>query len=656
MQAINSLTRMMIPILFLVTAELSAKNYYLVYDTDCIDRLAYSYDNNLPGNEFIVYAVQLASGKKIMMEVGLETSVPIKSLDQNALISCTQMQQLFDETLATKINNQIDQVYVVTPTDQDGRYRIAAVQQAAYFHYDGQNITANSKQYRFEYKLGSHQSGDLSNGHDQGSVFYLETVPVGACQATKLRQTYGQDNNHLDLYIIPEIGVIEEQSNLSDVAYHLKSINHTSLAECLPVVCNSAQASVTPKAPVTTQPETYNSADFSVKSGVVPEAQTASARNHIVQKGETLFGLAKKYQVSIPELKTWNQLASDVIFPGDKLLVTAPIAERQGAADTGLTEKGATQPQSYGLRAVTPRNSPATAQPSWVKSNGQHRVQKGETVASIAQRYGFTEARFRYFNQLEEHAVVQEGDVLVTTDCPDQTANSITANPTWENKGPQTYQAAPAVSNYTTPLDPAYAYTNAQNPVYTDEHLDFDQNYPDEFQPAVPKPATQAPQNYDLPQGLTPRSGTVTNRPSTTTKPESKLVPSNYGPIPGAYNNNEPLPEPQAYQDPTNYENYLNTTESTTNSTETGLQAKGAGNPNTPANYGQVGSQISQNLLERDEPLLITGVKRMHTVKEGETLASIAARYGTTVKRLRALNEMEKSEIVIPFQQIYVQK
>ncbi len=48
------------------------------------------------------------------------------------------------------------------------------------------------------------------------------------------------------------------------------------------------------------------------------------------------------------------------------------------------------------------------------------------------------------------------------------------------------------------------------------------------------------------------------------------------------------------------------------------------------------------------------GVRKTHTVKEGETLFSIARRYGTTADRLRELNGFEKNEVVIPFQRIYV--
>ncbi|WPH58173.1 endolysin [Streptomyces phage Alone3] len=43
-----------------------------------------------------------------------------------------------------------------------------------------------------------------------------------------------------------------------------------------------------------------------------------------VKKGDTLFGIAQKYDVKVDELKKWNNLKSDEIHPGDKLKVKAP--------------------------------------------------------------------------------------------------------------------------------------------------------------------------------------------------------------------------------------------------------------------------------------------------------------------------------------------
>ncbi len=45
------------------------------------------------------------------------------------------------------------------------------------------------------------------------------------------------------------------------------------------------------------------------------------ARVHIVQSGETLYGLAREYQINISEIKTWNGLSKDMIYPGQRLLI-----------------------------------------------------------------------------------------------------------------------------------------------------------------------------------------------------------------------------------------------------------------------------------------------------------------------------------------------
>jgi len=44
---------------------------------------------------------------------------------------------------------------------------------------------------------------------------------------------------------------------------------------------------------------------------------------HIVQKGETLYGLARKYQVRISDIKQWNKLQSEEINVGQRLRVTS---------------------------------------------------------------------------------------------------------------------------------------------------------------------------------------------------------------------------------------------------------------------------------------------------------------------------------------------
>lgn len=665
MQSYRAFSRFMFVFFFLGSISLSGKNYYLVFNSDCIDRLEYSYEETRPGNEFVVYVVTLSNGEKILMEVGLESRAPVKTLDTQVLTSCEEARQIFDASLATKINNKLDQIYIVTPINLGGQYRIASVNSASYYHYDGEGIIGNTTQYRFDYSLTSQKNGDLSNGDSRGSVFFIENLPLGPCEVINMRQTYGSGNNYLDIFVVPEIGIVEEKSSLGNTSYRLSKINNTPFADYLYRVCGQ-QAATTPTQDQN-QPANY-STDLYARGAEVAPRTIQQEVYHTVKKGETLFSISNQYAIDLADIKVWNQLKTDVIYPGNQLLVSMPIAEQKQSYDQELTAKGVSGVQNYGATELF--NTPAVnGQPAWTQSSGRHVVQSGETALSIAQTYGYTEERFRFFNNLGPTERVREGDILQVTDClPGSTATNSTATTDMQTKGVSNYSSIPQNSNYSTPLNQAFEYTNESNPVYIDEYNDFDQNYPDEFQQKAVEEynSTGSPQNYNFPPGSVPKSPesvVPTGEPT-----DNFYSPSNYGPIPGTYNNNRPLKEPQNYNyppstnDPTNYNNYIqpqsnqgavppNTSKSGAN---TSLLYGGA-----PTNYSNTGGTMVKGLPSGEYPndqLILTGVKKMHIVKEGETLSSIAARYGTTVRRLRSLNQMEKNEIVIPFQEIYVQK
>jgi len=633
---------------------LPGKNYYLVYNNDCMDRLEYSYEETRPGNEFIVYSVTLSSGEKILMEVGLESRAPVKTLDTQVLTNCEEARQVFDGSLATKINNNIDQFYIVTPVNLNGQYRIATVSSAAYYHFDGEAVTGSTQQYRFDYLLQSGRSGDLSNGDARGSVFFMETLPLGPCQVINLRQTYGRDNNYLDIYVVPEIGVVEEQSSLSNTSYRLKKINNTPFADYLYRVCGArADKTVAARSNNNNGPASYNDSGLFAKSGTTQQPEITPEVSHVVKKGETLFGIAREYGVEVADIKVWNELATSVIYVGDELVVSPPVQTQMRQYNEDFTAKGVSQPQSYGTSDLF--NTPqVNGQPAWSQTSGRHVVQTGETVLSIAQVYGFTEERFRFFNELGPTERVQAGDILLTTDCLDtQSTQAVNPRSSMQTKGVSSYSTMPENSNYTTPLNQRYEYTNDQNPVYTDEYVDFDMNYPDEFQTKSGETQSQQPQSYGLPPGATPRSPESTVPVGTPN--DNFYSPSNYGPIPGRYNNNEPLREPQNNNDPTNYQNYIRPNQQTKGAVPPQNNSRTQPYGGVPSNYSNTSGMYSKGLPTGEDKVIITGVKKMHMVKDGETLESIAARYGTTVKRLRALNQMERSEVVIPFQQIYVQ-
>ena len=133
------------------------------------------------------------------------------------------------------------------------------------------------------------------------------------------------------------------------------------------------------------------------------------------------YGIGKKYGATEAQLKAWNKLKSNVIHPCQKLIIAAP--------KTNITAKSVDVPKQYST-VVKPKTVAKTTATkvtakgvtlkttAYVKSGtGLHVVLKGETVASLAKKYGISEADFRRINFMGENESVSVGQVIREKTC-----------------------------------------------------------------------------------------------------------------------------------------------------------------------------------------------------------------------------------------------
>ncbi len=75
------------------------------------------------------------------------------------------------------------------------------------------------------------------------------------------------------------------------------------------------------------KPESSIKSSSSISKVEVKPSPTAKEGTiHTIEKGETLFAIARKYNVSANDIKSWNHIANaDGIKAGDKLIVSAPV-------------------------------------------------------------------------------------------------------------------------------------------------------------------------------------------------------------------------------------------------------------------------------------------------------------------------------------------
>ena len=119
--------------------------------------------------------------------------------------------------------------------------------------------------------------------------------------------------------------------------------------------------------------------------------------SYVVKKGDTLYSISRKYQITVPELRAANNLSeNDVLKEGVKLVI--PSADIGNAA----------------ALSTSPKNSPNSE--NQVTSNlktASYIIQKGDTLYGIAKKYGIKLSELLSLNNLDNSATIKVGQKIL---------------------------------------------------------------------------------------------------------------------------------------------------------------------------------------------------------------------------------------------------
>lgn len=116
-------------------------------------------------------------------------------------------------------------------------------------------------------------------------------------------------------------------------------------------------------APGTTQAPSKPAAAKPTPAAPAPKTGTT----HAVKRGDTLYGIAKAYGVTVAQLKSWNDLKNDTILVGEKLQVSKAA---------------------------------------------YHTVVRGDTVSGLAKKYGSSLSEIKNWNSLDSKYTIRVGQRL----------------------------------------------------------------------------------------------------------------------------------------------------------------------------------------------------------------------------------------------------
>jgi membrane-bound lytic murein transglycosylase D len=131
----------------------------------------------------------------------------------------------------------------------------------------------------------------------------------------------------------------------------------------------------------------------SLNAGMQSGSAGKTEKVHVVQPGESLGSIARLYRTYISQLIVWNNLKDADVTPGQKLIVF-------GGPDNGSSSH-------------SDSGSGAEYRPSTTKKVLlRHKVGKGETLASIARKYGTTAQQLAELNNMHGSRTVVRGQLI----------------------------------------------------------------------------------------------------------------------------------------------------------------------------------------------------------------------------------------------------
>jgi membrane-bound lytic murein transglycosylase D len=173
------------------------------------------------------------------------------------------------------------------------------------------------------------------------------------------------------------------------------SIAGVSLKEFLQLNPGFKRQATDPEGPHRLLVPTALPVDFEADIAALPVPETVVAETYTVRKGDTLYAVARRFDVQPTKLKEINNLKSDKLTAGRTLTIT----------------RANVSPEFVALREELKLDRAAYASKRMAGAK-RYKVRRGDTLGSIARRHGVSLTTLAKLNRISPKAKVRAGQML----------------------------------------------------------------------------------------------------------------------------------------------------------------------------------------------------------------------------------------------------
>ena len=456
-----------------LTVTLSAETIFLEYNKNCTDRYEYTLTKDGLEQPFVTYHYKVRN-RQVVLNVGQEATNTVPRMPAGTLTCNTSV---INENMARAVNDGSTEIFLVRKVDLG--YNVSKVASANVLTTEGNSVLFFNDGTDFSVA----RSGEVASTGSTGVVDADQSGNRHCFRTIELRTATPTPAGVTSMTMIPEIGIIEERG-ATDNAYlrRLVKVNGVPFGQYLKSVCkgenpnsysqkdirivrgNAAPTTTTRPVPVPGEATAATPAagTLTAKGATVNPCDVPAAVGfHKVGKGETLYGISRKYNLSVAQLREWNGMSSNTITPCDQLKISAPVSRATALADvpvrarvatdqptaptqmetesTVLTTRGTpapttTTPTPAPARPATTVPTPAATLPAWTTTADYYTATAADNVAKLAETYGYTEARFRWMNGMGATDRLKAGQLVRIRDCADDTGSRTLTPKSYEDK------------------------------------------------------------------------------------------------------------------------------------------------------------------------------------------------------------------------------